>query len=159
MTLLSRFLSVAVLLLAVGVAWAGVNVTYVKPEQFFDIPALQRDRLLKEITDHFTALGARLPSGQNLDIEITDLALAGRTIPTRRTAEEIRVLKGGADWPSMHLRYRLESNGKVLRSGEDDLANMMYLQRMNNYPQNENLRYEKQMIDEWFVPRFETPGK
>jgi hypothetical protein len=159
MNLLSRFLPAVTLLLSVSAAWAGVNVTYVKPEEFFDIPALQRDRVLKDINDHFTALGARLPPGQNLEIEITALVLAGRTIPQHRTAEEIRVLKGGADWPSMHLRYRLESNGQVTRRGEDDLANMMYLQRMNNYPQNENLRYEKQMIDDWFSARFGTPVK
>jgi hypothetical protein len=151
---LTRILAAAALFLSVGVAGAGVNVTYLKPEQFYDIPTLQRDRVLKEINDHFTALGTRLPPGQNLDIEISAVVLAGRIIPEHRTTEEIRVLRGEADWPSMHLRYRLESNGQVLRSGEEDLSNMMYLQKINNYPQNDNLRYEKQMIDEWFAARF-----
>jgi hypothetical protein len=156
MPILPRTLTFAMLLLCAGTAWAGVSVTYDKPEEFFDIPLQQRDDVLKTISDHFASLGTRLPPGQNLKVEISALELAGRVIPKHRDGEEIRVLKGGADWPSMHVRYRLEANGATLRSGEEDLSNMTYLQRINNYPQSDNLRYEKQMIDDWFIARFGT---
>ena len=64
------------------------------------------------------------------------------------------MLRGKADWPRMHLRYRLESNGQVIRSGEDDLADMGYLNGINRYDQGDNLRYEKKMIVDWLVQRF-----
>src|SRR5258708_3305264 len=67
-------------------------------------------RTADEITRHLELLGARylLPS-QNLKIEIVDIDLAGRLRFSARRGEEIRVLDGGADWPSMKLRYTLES--------------------------------------------------
>ena len=63
---------------------------------------------------------------------------------------DIRVLKGGADWPVIKLRYSVESQGKVLRSGEARVADMSYLTHTNRYSSNEPLRYEKRMLDEWF---------
>ena len=38
----------------------------------------------------------------------------------------------------------------MLRSGDDELSNMMYQQRMGRHSDSDPLRYEKQMIDEWF---------
>ena len=34
--------------------------------------------------------------------------------------------------------------------GDDELSNMMYQQRMSRHSDSDPLRYEKQMIDEWF---------
>jgi hypothetical protein len=67
---------------------------------------------------------------------------------------DIRVLRGGADWPTMELQYSLEQDGKVLASGTDRLSNMMYLDRMNRYTDSDTLRYEKPMVDEWFKKNF-----
>jgi hypothetical protein len=50
----------------------------------------------------------------------------------------------------MRLHYTLESGGSIIASGNAELSDMMYLQRMNRYPDGEPLRFEKQMIDEWF---------
>ena len=161
--MLSKILLAGVLSLgSAGAAWAGVNVTYVKPEQFANFPFSQyeRDKVLNDLRDHFARLGTRLPAEQNLSIEITDLDLAGRIVTGRGANGDLRVLRGGADWPRMHLRYRLESNGQLIRSGEDDLADMTYLGGLNQYDQGDNLRYEKKMIDDWFAQRFvPRPGR
>jgi hypothetical protein len=113
--------------------------------------------VLKDLEEHFAKLGATLPPGQDLRIEVMELDLAGRLRPNFR-GQELRVLSGGADWPHMVLRYTLEANGHVLYSGEDEIKDMMYLNRLNRYMDGDSLRYEKRMIDEWFMHKF-TPRR
>jgi hypothetical protein len=38
----------------------------------------------------------------------------------------------------------------VLRSGDDNISNMNYQQSRNTYFDSDPLRYEKQMLDDWF---------
>lgn len=138
-------------LLACSAALAEVNVTYVKPEDYSDVPRNQidRERTLKEFSDYFATLNKKLPPGQDLKIEVLDIDLAGRLYP-RRAADDIRIMNGGADWPRMHLRYTLEENGQVLRSGDDQIADMNYQWKRSNYFDSDPMRYEKQMLDDWF---------
>ena len=148
---MTKSLLAAAVLLASGAAWADVSVTFVKPEEFVDVPrnGIERDRTLKDFSDYFASLNKKLPAGQNLRVEILDIDLAGRMWP-RRAGDDIRVMNGGADWPHIHLRYTLEQNGQVLRSGDEHISNMMYQQSLNRYSDGDPLRYEKQMLDEWF---------
>jgi len=138
--------------LAAGSAGAGVTVTYVEPDRFSDVPfpTWEREDTLKELTEHFTKLGNSLPPGQDLRVEVLDVDLAGRAIPNARMGRDIRVLRGQADWPRMTLRFSLEQNGQVLKSGEAQLSDMNYLAHTTRYFDSEPLRYEKQMIDDWF---------
>lgn len=158
----TRTMLAASLALLAGAAWADVSVSYVKPEDFTDVPrnAIDRERVLKNFSDYFATLNAKLPPGQNLKIEVLDIDLAGRLWPRRNGGEDIRVLNGGADWPRMRLRYTLEQDGKVLRSGDEQLSNMNYMQGISRYSDTDTLRYEKQMLDDWFtkaiVPKVAT---
>lgn len=140
------------LALAAGSASAAVSVTYIKPESFHDLPfaSWERDEMLQQVSDHFTKLGKALPPGQDLRIEVTDFDPAGRLIPNASMGRDLRVMTGRADWPRMDLRYTLEQDGKVLKSGEAKLSDMNYQQTFNQYFDSEPLRYEKQMIDTWF---------
>lgn len=140
------------LTLAAGGASAAVNVTWVHPENFHDLPfaTWERDEMLGQITDHFKKLGANLPPGQDLRVEITDFDPAGRLIPSARLGRDLRVLTGRADWPRMELNYAVEQNGQVIKSGQAQLQDMNYQQTFNHYFDSEPLRYEKQMIDDWF---------
>lgn len=144
-------LAAMVALLASSAAWAQVSVTYVKPEEFTDVERspIDREHTLKQFTDYFKSLDKKLPAGQSLKIEVLDIDLAGRLYP-RRSGSEIRIMNGGADWPHMHLRYTLEQDGRVLRSGEEQLSSMDYQSRIGAYFDNDPLRYEKQMLDDWF---------
>lgn len=143
-------------LLCAGAASASVTVTFDHPEHYFDMPRMQsdRDRILEEIDHHIAHLAAKLPADQNLKVEVLDVQLAGRINPRN----DVRVLRGKADWPSMHLRYSLESNGKVLRSGDETISDMTYMNHLNRYDRSENLRYEKQMIDDWFKRDIAAPA-
>lgn len=139
-------------LLPAGIAAAGVNVTFAHPENYSDLPftSWEREQVLADLSEHFARLAAKLPPGQDLKVEILDVDLAGRIKPLFRGAHDIRVLRGGADWPHIHLRYTLMEGEKVLSTGEEHLSNMMYLDRLNRYVSGDPLRYEKQMLDDWF---------
>lgn len=145
---------------AAGIAMATVTVTFVKPENFADMPYMQhdKDRVLKEIEAHFNKLGSQLPAGQDLKVEVLDVDLAGRMEPQFRGSQEVRILRGGADWPTIELRYRLEAKGAVIKSGESRVADMNYLRHRPRYDAGDIIRYEKQMLDEWFNQTLREPS-
>jgi hypothetical protein len=142
----------ASLALAAISAGAAVTVTFTKPDGYADMPFTARDKehVMKDLKTHFDKLGAQLPQDQDLKIEILDIDLAGRIEPRIRNGEDIRVLRGAADWPMIQLRYSIESGGKVVRSGEARVSDMSYLNHLNRYSSGEPLRYEKSMLDDWF---------
>lgn len=142
----------AVAILASASAWAtDVTVKFANSTKYSDMPFHADDRVvvLKELELHFNKLAQRLPEGTRLNVEVLDLDLAGRIVPNFRF-NDIRLLSGGADWPHMHVRYTIERGGQVLATGEDHLSNMAYLDRANRYMSGDPLRYEKQMVDDWF---------
>lgn len=146
---LTRTLALGGLLaLAAGAASADVTVNYVQPERFSDLPFTPWDReaVLKELTEHFASLGAQLPPGQNLRVDVLDVDLAGREVPGR--SRDLRIVKD-IDWPRIDLRFVIEQNGQVLRSGEAHLRDMTFLDRAR-FTDRETLTYEKHMIDQWF---------
>lgn len=151
-TSMSTWALAALLALAASGASAATTVNYIQPEHFTDLPFTpwERDNVLQQITDHFTKLGKELPPGQDLRIDVLDIDLAGREIPNASQGRDIRIMKGSADWPRMHLRYAVEQNGQVIKSGESQMQDMDYQNHLNRYFGSEPLRYEKQMIDDWF---------
>lgn len=139
------------LALAAGAASAGTTVNYIEPERFSDLPfaGWERDDVLTELSAHFAKLGARLPPGQNLRIDVQDIDLAGRLYPGRGM-RELRVIHNGVEWPRIDLHYTIESNGQVLRSGDARLRDMAFMDRLGRYADGEPLRFERRMIDDWF---------
>jgi hypothetical protein len=150
----------AALCLAAAGAQAGgvVNVTFVEPDKFYDSGNTQFDKPtnLKTIETFLQELGTRhLPDGQVLDIEVLNVDLAGYTRPTRNG--DLRVVRGGADWPSFQLRYKLSAGDQALKQGEERVADLNYTNKIPSYSTREPLRYEKQMLDGWFRARFTAP--
>jgi hypothetical protein len=147
-----RMLAAAGLLaLGAGTASAEVVVNYVQSERFSDLPMDQRERaqVLDELREHFTKLGAQLPAGQTLRIDVDDIDMAGRRVPTNGT-RELRTLTNAVDWPRIELQYEIESKGEIVRSGVVQLRDMAFLDRGNRYFNGDALRFEKRMVDEWF---------
>jgi len=138
--------------LTAGIASAGVTVTYIESDKFADLPFApwEREQVLKELSEYFGKLGEKLPEGQDLALEVTDIDLAGREYPNMRSGRELRVLQGTADWPIMNLRYTLSQNGQVRKTGDARLSDMNYMQRINRFSDSDSLRAEKRMIEEWF---------
>lgn len=154
-SLMKRTALAGMILLATGSAFAGATVSFAKPEQFSDVPFApwERERVLQDLSKHFDKMAARLPAGQELSVEVLDLDLAGRTWPGRFSNPDLRVMNGRADWPHMKMRYTITQDGQVVSQGEETLSDMSYLHRHNRYYGGDGLRYEKQMIDDWFRTR------
>lgn len=151
-TFMQKMALAGLLALVAGRASAAVEVAWVHIENFHDLPfaASERDEMLGQLTDHFRKLGENLAPGQDLRIEVTDFDPAGHLVPSARFGRDLRVMSGRADWPRMDLRYTLQQNGQVIKSGEAHLQDMNYQQTFSHYFDSEPLRYEKQMIDDWF---------
>jgi hypothetical protein len=109
---LIRKLTVSALLaLAAGAASAAdVTVNYIQPDNFSDIPSGgEREQTLKDLTKHFIKLGAKLPPGQTLRIDVQNIDMAGSE-RSSGARTDMRVVNR-ADGPSIDLHYTLESNG------------------------------------------------
>jgi Protein of unknown function (DUF3016) len=154
-----RFIAV-IGILGMGAAQAAgtVKVSFIEPQKFtdaansrFEIPVT-----LKAIEEHLQGLGQRhLADGQTLTIEVLDIDLAGTMYPApRTTVSELRIVRGSADWPRIDLRYTLDSPGQPTQRGEERVDDMGYQMQIQRYFNSEPLRYEKQMLDDWFKARF-----
>jgi hypothetical protein len=147
------------LLLATAAAHAsgGVQVSFVQPDRFVDAEDARRDATdnLRRLKSYLEERGRRyVADGQTLIIEVLDVDLAGEVRFDRRRMDDVRVLRGMADWPRITLRYTLETAGQPARHAEQTVYDMAYLQRMNRYTSDEPLRYEKPMLDAWFDAQF-----
>ena len=148
----------ASLVLASAAAAAGtVNVVFVHPETYTDARDwTDRDSSanLQTISKYFEWLGQKyLPPEQTLQVEVLNVDLAGKLRTSARWGM-VRVIGKPLDWPAMSLRYRLESGGKVLASGEESISDMAYDQHLGSDANWEPLSYEKHMMKDWFRNRF-----
>lgn len=146
---------------ATSPALAGpVEVSFIDADKYFDAGNQRHDeqRNLDALAAHLKSLGQRyLPDDHALKIEVLQVDLAGEMRPTRRGLD-LRITRGGADWPRITLRYALQDEGgAVLRQGEETVSDMTYQMHaaFGGYA-NEPLLYEKRMLDDWFRTRFAT---
>lgn len=138
-----------------------VQVAYVQFDKFADAGHASYDvsANLKSLTRVFESVAARhLADGQKLSVEVLDVDLAGEARPSRRGAYEIRVLHGTVDWPRIHLRFTLETPGQPARTGERQLQDMAYLQRLTSGVGRDGLPYEYRLLDDWFAAEFGRAG-
>lgn len=144
------------LLTAAAAASAGtVEVKFINPDKFTDArdDALRREDVMKTLEARLKQLGEKkLPASQTLQVDVLDVDLAGDAFP-RATLRETRVLRGRADWPRLHLRYTLREGDKVIKTGDEHLADMNYLMSSLRVSQDGPLPYEKRMLDRWFDER------
>jgi hypothetical protein len=145
----------AILLTAAGPARAAgsVEVRFKPVDQYTDAGRSDGsgERSLQQLGAYFESLGARLPEGQVLTLDVQDIDLAGELRPAGLNGE-LRVARGGADWPAMTLRWSLAADGRTLASGEDRLSDMDYLSR-GRFGNDDPLFFEKRMVERWFEQR------
>ena len=161
MRTLSQALLLSILAATAGASQAGtVTVNFQQPDRYVDAGSTpwNEEANLREISTFLQALGARhLPAGQMLNIEVLDVDLAGDTRHARLRGADLRVLKGRSDWPRISLRWSLQADGRVLKSGEEHLSDMNYLDRVGARRYEGSLQHEKRMLEEWVRTRFAAP--
>lgn len=136
---------------------SNVSVSFVNPDRYIDAERArsESEQPLQGIAQHLQWLGQRyLPAEQTLKVQVLDVDLAGRYRFFGRSNQYVRVVDGKTDWPQITIRYVLEGNGRILQHGEETISDMGYLLHTNTYGVNEQLRYEKPMIDRWFTTHF-----
>jgi len=110
---------------------------------------------MKSLGDYLrTRADIVLPAGQQLQVTIDDIKLAGDFEPWRTsTAQDIRFLTDLYP-PRIDLHYKLlASDGSTIREGNNKLRDLSYLQR--TIPTSTDpLRYDKRLIDDWLKKEF-----
>lgn len=160
LALLSAALLPALLPLAASAGKA--EVTYDHPERFIDAGrGRDAESTRQTLSAHLAGLAQqRLPPGQQLDIVVTDIDLAGQ-VPPMVSARwgDVRVLGRSVDWPRITLRYTLRDGERVLAEGSDVVSDMGDLRRSGLQAGNGALPDERRMLSDWFERRFVATDK
>ena len=158
---LSRLLCLVCLALASVTAGAAmppdnVSVHYKDPQHFTEarrsvgLHLVKADAYQGPLRTYIARRASRiLAPGQRLDIEVTDVALAGAYEPWRGPDfNDVRIIKDLYP-PRIDLNFTLYgADGKVLRQGQRKLRNAAFLSNSSPVDQD-SLRYEKSLIDLW----------
>ena len=157
----SRWLSLlpaGLLLACAGVSHAGeATVQFADPAKFTDVRDAQRRNIdvQQPLTETLQSLAKRwLPADRSLDITITDVDLAGEVEPIGPRMDMVRVMRQ-VTWPRIKLSYTLrDASGAALRSAELNLTDMDYLNNHMLATSTDPMRFEKQMLSDWFRKEF-----
>jgi hypothetical protein len=141
-------------------AGADVRVTFEHPERFTDASlsgglATHPDAaVLTGVASQLQRLGgAYLPPGQNLTVTVLDIDLAGQYEPWQMGASHVRFMRG-VTWPKMKVRWTLANRGKVIARGDETISDQTYQMSAAGLSSSDPLKYEKNMLDDWFRDRF-----
>lgn len=137
-----------------------VQITWENPEKYTDVKPSNstrkrfRNQTFERIQKYMDDLAVSLPEGQQLSITVTDLDLAGRVRPGFMagfdTGSDVRVIKR-VYIPRIDFSYTVtDSAGKVIKSGEEKLKDMSFMDRSTANMRRDGLRYEKRMLKDWF---------
>ena len=152
-----RWIALALFTLA-ATARADVRVNFIGSEKFSDIKdnnGFRQPEVLKDIEVYLVEqVGKRLP-GRDVQINVTDVDLAGEVEPFGRRMQWLRVMRT-VTLPAIAFNYEVREGDKVVRQGEVKLRDMNYQDGFNGYSSSDTLRYEKRMIDRWFQGEFRT---
>lgn len=136
-----------------------VSVVFVEPEKFTD---LKRDSwsdyspdLLDQLQTFMRETGEYyVPPGMHLGIKITDVDLAGDFEPWRGPRfDDVRIVRA-IYVPRISLEFSLtDAKGDVVSSGKREISDLAFQMR-TAWPQNDYLRYEKDILRDWFRQEF-----
>lgn len=148
----------ATLLFCTTVQAGEVKVEWQEPEKFTDIrPAndnrkVYRERVIKKFDGFFSEMAAELPEGYKWQVTVTDIDLAGDVDYFAGGAgNALRIVKDLYS-PAIRFNHVLrDKHGEEVISGEEKLRDMGFMQQLRSVNSNEEFRYEKQMLQDWFT--------
>ena len=140
-----------------------VSVIFVDPQTFTDLRNEDGGpvslSLLDQLKQFMRQTGERcVPAGMHLEIRVTDIDLAGEFEPGRGPEfGHIRIVKD-LYLPRIKLEFRLtDAQGKVVSAGERELTDPAFQTRdAFARPGNDYLRYEKDLLRDWFRHEFKS---
>lgn len=142
-----------------------VQIDWQNPEKYTDVDPVNesrkrfRERTFEKLEHYFEELAQSLPQGQTLHLTVTNLDLAGEVWPASfvglgRSGNDVRLIKD-VYIPRMEFSYTLkDASGAVLKEDNVYIKDMAFHNRLNKYFDQDSLRYEKVMIEDWFDDTF-----
>jgi hypothetical protein len=138
---------------------AEADVTWANPSEYSDIDAGNNSRksfqakVFGSLGKHFGTLSKKLPEGQTLKVEVTDLDLAGQV--RYGVMNEIRVIKD-IYIPRISFTYQLLSVDKsVISEDSVKLKNIGFMHgSAGRNMHHDEFKHEKRMLDKWFNKTF-----
>ena len=139
-----------------------VQVSWASPDKLSEIKDnqmargwLRPEEWMRQLSSELRRAGERtLPNGQQLQVTINDIKLAGSFEPWRRPGQEdVRILKDIYP-PRVDLHYKLlASDGSTIREGDSKLRDSAYLMRSDIHS-TDPLRFDKRLLSEWVRKEF-----
>jgi len=147
---------------------AQTEVTFFEPKNFTDVrdSAMDssdsfRDATLAELKTYLVRQANRyLTPGQKLTITVTDVHLAGDFEPWRGPRwDDVRIVKDIYP-PRIALSFQLtDADGQIVREGKRELTDLAFMMKMTMAFQDDPLRHEKALLDDWLSEEFRTLKK
>lgn len=143
-----------------------VSVRWEDPAEFAEIRQsrnryeARRGDWVNELAQHLRKRAqTQLPNGQRLEVDITDIKRAGDFEPWHGPRlDDTRVVRDIYP-PRIELRFkRLDADGRVLAEGQRTLRDLGFQQGARSVLDNDPLRYEKRLIDDWVYRELKAPG-
>ncbi|TLU67089.1 DUF3016 domain-containing protein [Thalassotalea litorea] len=130
---------------------------WVEPEKFVDVRpangsrAKFRETTFNQLEKHFQKRAAELPEDQLLKLTFTDVDLAGDVKymvgPSNNNYRVIEDLY----FPRLKFKYELlDADKNVLKSGEENIKDMNFMNGVRSSRSNDPYIYEKNLFDDWF---------
>ena len=136
-----------------------VSVIFVEPQKFTDVKQSSwgdnSPELLDQIKSFLCETGESYVSvGLHLEIKVTDISLAGKFEPWRGPQfDDVRIVRSIYP-PCFKLDFRLtDEKGNVVKEGTREISDLAF-QLRTAWPLSDHLRYEKDMMRDWFRQEF-----
>ena len=144
-----------------------IEVVFDHPENFTDLKDSEfpndrvREAYVKDLKEHLESRASRyVGEGQKLSVTITDVDMAGAFEPWRGPQfSEVRIVKDIYP-PRINLSFKLtDANGMVIKEDKRQLRNMSFQMTPTFAFHNDQLRYEKELLDDWLRAEFSPVKK
>ena len=145
-----------------------VNVRWEDPAKFSEIRysrntfESRRGTWVEQLAEHLRKRAtSRLSAGERMDVNITNVELAGDFEPWRGVQFQDTRFMRDIYPPRITLTFtRTDANGTVVAQGERKLTDSGFLmsEATAGY-RNESLRYEKSLIDRWLAKELPVPDR
>lgn len=139
---------------------AEVNVTWTNPDEYRDINAGNgskknfRKSTFKDLEKHISKLAKALPENQKLEIEVTNIDLAGDV--HIGGVRQLRIIKD-IYYPRFEFEFKLlAADDTVILTKKENIKDMGFMINNHLKYRNKSLGFEKQLLDEWFQGTFEN---
>jgi hypothetical protein len=109
----------------------------------------------KSLSEHLRKRADQtLPPGEQLQVTVNDIKLAGAYEPWHGpNMQDVRIMKDLYP-PRVDLHFKLlAADGTTIREGDGKLRDLTYLQNAVPF-NNDPLRYDKRLLDEWLNREF-----